>query len=118
MFSIGIPIRLSGWFYPRRFLILFIIIRSTLTFSGCHSGQVTYILLSNKNHKLIKKTMFLFSNANTVTFEIRISLEHFNKLLQHRFLAAKCVFVDKKRNQYCISFYGLWSIQIQQVLSL
>jgi len=54
----------------------------------------------------------LFSNANTVTFEIRISLEHLNKLL-HLFLVAKHVSIGERRNQHCVSFYGLWSIQTQ-----
>lgn len=57
--------------------------------------------------------MFLFSNASTVTSGIRISLGHLNKLFQCLFLVAKCVFVGKRRNQHCISFHGLWSIQTQ-----
>ena len=46
-----------------------LIIRSVLTFSGCHSSQVTYIC---SVHKL--KEIFLFHS--TVTFKIRISQEH------------------------------------------
>lgn len=56
---------------------------------------------------------FLFSDANTVTFEMRTSLEHLNKLLQHLFLVAKHVSVGERRNQHCVSFYGLWSIHTQ-----
>ena len=66
--------------------------------------------------------MLLFSHADMVTFEIRISLEHLNKLhqLMAFLLVAKyVVFVGQGRNQQRISFYGLLEYSdTKEVLSL
>lgn len=62
--------------------------------------------------------MLLFSNANMVTFGIRISLEHLNKLRQHLFLVAKHVFLAKGETNIVLVFMACGVFRHKETLSL